>query len=122
MPACGVGGPCEERQVFAKRKILGALQRMPSNSSFTLAGHVTLNKLNDPSCPVSLSVSEDNSGLHLIEMLHGLNEITHIECQACARLMYNTLYEFPTAATTYYHRLAALKQQDVILSQWRPEV
>lgn len=64
---------------------------MPSSSGFTLAGHMTLNKLNDPSGPVSWSVSGDSSGLHLIGMLQGLNEIRHLQHLACACMMYNTL-------------------------------
>ena len=76
LPACGLSSPCR-REAFVK-KILGAVQCVTSNSNFTLPGCVTLNTMiNDPPGPISLSVSGDNSGLHLIGMLHGLYEITH---------------------------------------------
>lgn len=60
------------------KKILGAVQCVTSTSIFTLPGCVTLNTMiNDPSGPISLSASGDNSGLHLIGMLFGLYEIMH---------------------------------------------
>ena len=76
LPACGLSSPCR-REAFVK-KILGAVQCMTSDSNFTLPGCVALNTMiNDPPGPISLSVSGDNSGLHLIGMLCGLYEIMH---------------------------------------------